>query len=148
MEISPPRTPTAAGRTGEGPEPVRVTLGSGRSALLDMRPSRSRIWAEVLQSLRESGQPAYLEIDPESDLITQLLIPLRVTVAGVRPAEVGEGLEVDLVISHARHLLRRDNPDFERLLSVLEAANRTGEEVLVTETLDQHEIIDVRPLLE
>jgi hypothetical protein len=145
MEISlPPTPPAAAGRAESRPEPARVTLGSGRSAQLDMRLSRSRVWAEVLQSLRESKQPAYLEIDSESDLITELLIPLRVTVAAIGPAKTGEGLTVDLVISHARHLLRRDNPDFERLRRVLEEASRTGSEVLVTESLDQHEIIDVR----
>ena len=46
----------------------------------------------------------------------------------------------------ARHFLRRSNPDFEELRRTLEEAREKGSPILVTETLEQHEIIDARPV--
>jgi sugar phosphate isomerase/epimerase len=108
-----------------------------------MTADRSRIWADVLRSLSESGQPAYVEIDPETSAITQLLLPIPYRVQRIAPAR--DGLEVELVISHARHYLRKSNPRFEELRKALEAARAAQAPVLVTETLNEHEIIDVRP---
>ena len=53
--------------------------------------------------------------------------------------------EVELVISHAKHYLRRSHPDFDALLALLEQARATKTLVAVTET-EAHDIIDVRPL--
>jgi hypothetical protein len=122
-----------------------VTFAGGRQGLLDMTVRRSAVWADVLQSRRETGQPAYVEIDPDSGLITKLLLPNRYTVSRIEPSS-DDGVEVELVVSHARHYLRRFNPDFDELRQTLEAALEHGTPVLVTETLDEHEIIDVRPL--
>ena len=52
---------------------------------------------------------------------------------------------MELVISHAKHFLRRSNPDFAQLLETLERARASKALVAVTETED-HDIIDVRPL--
>ncbi len=131
----------AAGRPG--PRYIRVAFAGGRAGLLDMALDRSRIWADVLRSLRDSGQPAYVELDPETSVITELLLPIRYTVHKIRP--VKDGLEVELIISHARHYLRRSNPNYEALRKALEDARAAGTPVLVTETLKEHEIIDVRP---
>ena len=40
-----------------------VTFGGGRSALLDHTEHRGRVWADVLESLQESRQAAYVEIE-------------------------------------------------------------------------------------
>jgi hypothetical protein len=106
-----------------------------------MRDRRGAVWADVLRSLREQDQPAYVEIAPDTGLITELLLPLRFTVGSIESTEVG--LEIELVVSHARHRLRRSNPDFDELRESLEAARESGEPMLVTET-DDHEIVDVR----
>ena len=84
-----------------------------------------------------------VEVHPETHLITELLLPLPFTVG--RLEQIEEGIEVELIISHARHSLFRANDDFEQLLKELEEAHQQGITVLVTET-DDHEIIDVRPL--
>jgi len=131
---------------GPGDVPVqhrRVILGGGHSGLLDLSLTRSRIWGEVLESLRDSGQPVYVEIDPESNLITELLLPVRFLVGAVEPLD--EGVRVDLIVSQARHYLRTSNQQFEEFRRLLETARDTRTPVLVTETLDDHEIIDVRP---
>lgn len=124
---------------------VAVRLDSGAEGRLDLTEPRSRAWYAVLDRLREAGLPAYIEIDPATSTITELLVPIEVTVTAVGPAE-GDLVEVDLEISQARHVLRRGNPDFAELLGLLEAARAAGTPVLVTETARGEEIIDVRPL--
>jgi hypothetical protein len=123
---------------------VTVTFQGGQSGLLDMNLPRSVVWAEVLHSMRETNQPAYVEIDPATNIITELLYPLAVQVGELK--ETASGLEVELIISHARHYLQKTRPNFRELLNALRAAQKQGTKVLVTETLDDHQIIDVRPL--
>jgi hypothetical protein len=124
------------------PEQVlEVRFAGGQAGFIDMRDRRGAVWADVLRSLREQDQPAYVEIAPDTGLITELLLPLRFTVGSIESTEVG--LEIELVVSHARHRLRRSNPDFDELRESLEAARESGEPMLVTET-DDHEIVDVR----
>jgi hypothetical protein len=131
-------------RLGGAPVPHRrVIFGGGQSGLLDLSLDRSRIWGEVLESLRDSGQPAYVEIDPESDVITELLLPIRFLVGAVEP--IDDDMRVDLIVSQARHYLRASNPDFAEFRRLLETARDDRTPVFVTETLDDHEIIDVRP---
>jgi hypothetical protein len=122
---------------------VEVRLADGSSALLDLGIPRSRIWSEVLASLRELDQPAYLEIEPDSRLITELLMPIETHVQKITETAAGD-LQVDLVRSHARHFLRRSRPDFEELRTALESAWRDELQVLVTETDEDHSIFDVR----
>lgn len=129
------------------PEERFITLqfASDQSARLDMSSPQAAVWASVLDSLRLSGQPAYVEVDPSTNVVSTLLIPLRVRVASLTPTAAGDAVEVELIISHARHTLRRDHPDFDRLLAALEQARDQGAEVLVTESPESHAIIDVRP---
>ena len=98
---------------------------------------------EILDGLRQIQAPAYVEIDPESRAITRLLIPLVTRVTTLKEAESAV-CHVMLEASHARHLLKRDNPDFESLLTSLRTSQEKKNWLLVTET-DEHEIIDVRP---
>lgn len=124
------------------PQHLAVKFEDGRTALLDPTIPRGRVWAEVLSSLRESNQPAYVEIDPTNNLITEVLLPIRYTVA--RMTKVKDGWEIEFVPSHARHFLRQSHPDFAPMSEMLESAHRLGSTLLVTETLAEHEIIDVR----
>jgi hypothetical protein len=123
---------------------VEVKFESGRSGLLDTSIPRYAVWEEVLGSLNRANQPAYVEIDPETNIVTELLCPLSVSVEAI--TETANGVQVELAISHAKHFLRRTNPDFQELLNTLQAAQEQKTMVLVTETPDQHEIMDVRHL--
>ena len=129
-------------------EPVLapVRFRGGRMGMLDMGLPRSSVWADVLRSLRDAGEPAYVEIDRDTGVIIELLLPRAVTVASITPTPEQDGVQVELVISHARHFLRRSNPAYDELLRALETARTQEAAVLVTETLDTHEIIDVRSL--
>lgn len=128
--------------------PARLTtvkFTGGKAAALDMTTPRSAVWADVLDSRRRADQPVYVEIDPETNQITELLLPLTVRVEQINPLDKGGDVEVELVISHARHYLRRKRAGFDEMLKSLQAARKQGTEVLVTETPNDHEIIDVRP---
>lgn len=144
--ISPPTEAPSAREVRAPRKVVTVKFHDGQTGLLDMTVRKSAVWAEVLDSLRQTNQPAYVEIDPKTNVITELLCPLTVRVGEITSIAREGVVEVELIISQARHILRRKNPDFDKLLKTLKSAGKKGSEVLVTETLDDHEIIDVRPL--
>lgn len=144
--LSAPRE-TLAARPGETPSrSVTVNFQSGRFGHLDLAIPRATVWAEVLDSLRQANEPVYVEIDPETNAITEVLLPREVKVGAIAPTDTGDAVEVELIISQARHYLRRTNPDFQELLNTLEIAQAEGSPVLITETQDSREIIDVKPL--
>jgi hypothetical protein len=133
----------AASPTAAGPQYVSILFRSGRSGRLDLSKPHAAVWASVLDSLHQANALAYVEIDPSTSEITNLLVPLSVGVENITP--VMNDREVELVISHAKHFLRADHPDFDQLLATLEHARVNKTLVAVTETMD-HDIIDVRPL--
>lgn len=122
---------------------VTVEFDGGRSGRLDLTENRAEAWLSALDQIRSSGLHAYVEIDPETSFITELLVPIAVTVVELRESD--DEVEVELHISQARHRLSRGSPDFDELLRDLRQAMDAGVPVLVTETLDGHTIIDVRP---
>jgi hypothetical protein len=126
-----------------GVQYVTIAFQTGRSGQLDLSKPHAAVWASVLDSMHQSNLPVYVEIDSGTNEITNLLVPLTVGVGSI--TSVMDDIEVELVISHAKHFLRRSNPDFEQLLETLERARANQTLVAVTETGD-HDIIDVRPL--
>ncbi len=97
----------------------------------------------ILEQLRQMRAPVYVEVRPENREITRLLIPLVTRITAISETEAEE-INVELQLSHARHLLKRRNPDFAQLLEILRVAQRNKAWLIVTET-DEHEIIDARP---
>ena len=147
QSISTP-TSAAAAAVEQGTVPAQflvVTFFEGQSSFLDMSQSRSTVWAEVLESLAQENQPAYVEIDPETNVIEEILIPITVTVGEIRPTGEGKDVEVELIISHAKHFLRGSHNNFQKLREILQDAQKKGTHVLVTES-DENDIIDVRPI--
>jgi hypothetical protein len=127
---------------------VTVKLHRGQSVQLDMSMPSAKTWAGILESMQRAKQAVYLKIAPKTGLVTDLLIPRAVKVATLKTANRKGDVVVELVISQMRHYLRRSNPDFKSLLSILENALRTEIPVLVTDSRDRHEIVDVRPIPE
>lgn len=126
-------------RGGDG---LSVELDDGRKALLDPKNPRTPGFVQVLRGLEAIGSPAYLEIDPETSAVTDLLIPHVSHVIGLEADEGGYAVALDQ--SHAIHKLRRDAPDFAEIEAMLKAALDGGSPVILTED-DAHRIIDVRP---
>ena len=140
IEQLPSERVTAEGlRTEAGG--LSVEFEKERAARLDPQDRRSAGFGRVLEVLRRSALPAYVEVNDEG-VITRLLVPILAKVAAIM--EDANAVSVELEVSHARHVLSRSNPDFDELLGALRAARDKGETVAVTE-IEGHEIIDVRP---
>jgi hypothetical protein len=145
--ISPPGEKRASAAEPP-PSLVTVKLHGGQLAQLDVSMPHSKAWAGILDSMQRAKQAVYLKIDPQTGSIVDLLVPLAVKVVSMKPANREGDIEVELVISAARHYLRSANPDFKNMLGTLEKALKTGMPLLVTESRDRLEIVDVRLLPE
>jgi hypothetical protein len=141
IRLEPPldRAPAEMLRADRG---LSVELEGGRRVRLDPANPRSVGFAQILDGLNKQRLPVYLEIDPATSAITRLLIPHVTRVLAIRSTEGGV-LDVELEYSHARHMLRRSQPDFAELEKQLREAVRDGGTVILTED-DAHNIIDVR----
>lgn len=119
-----------------------VELEGGRRVRLDSANPRSAGFIQILDGLNKLRLPVYLETDPATTAITRLLIPHLTRVAGVRQVDEGV-LDVELELSHGRHVLRRDQADFAELERQLREAVKNRGLVILTED-DEHNIIDLR----
>jgi Glutaminase len=136
---APPERAVAEFLRAEGG--LSVELDDGRRVRLDPENPRSPGFAQVLEGLAQLGRPVYVEVDPETSAIGRLFIPHVAHVIGLRPTEAGYDVSLDM--SHARHGLRRDRPDFAELEGRLREALDKGAPVIVTDD-DAQDIIDVR----
>lgn len=123
--------------------PALVSLSPDVSGLLDLATTRDTVWLDVMRHLKDQGRPIYVEIDSQTRRITQFLQPREQPVGDLNESEKGD-VQVNLLLSHAVHTLRRNHPRFKELLQRLRAAQRDGAMVWVVETLDSHEIIEVK----
>jgi hypothetical protein len=121
---------------------LTVVLEGDRRIRLDPADRRAAGFAQILGELAERQRPVYVEVDPDTTGILRLLIPRVTRVVGMEPIAQGS-YDVQLEMSHGRHVLRRDSPGFEKLESRLRDAIRSTDPLILTET-DAHEIIDVR----
>jgi hypothetical protein len=140
FRINPPldRAPVEMLRAERG---LSVELEGGRTVRLDPQNPRSVGFAQVLDGLSKQGLPVYLEIDPDTEAITRILIPYVARVINVTPSE--GALDVELDNSHARHVLELGKPDSAGLERQLREAFASGRPLIVTED-DAHRIIDIR----
>jgi hypothetical protein len=125
-----------------GNERATVEFHGASSAIL-LPGRRAAAWHSMLAFSQQYDLPAYVETDPETGVVTRVLLPMRATVVGL-DGTAGGDVHVRLRESHAGHRLLRSNPDFGAFLDALESARVAGEAVLVTSSRDEHEILDVR----
>lgn len=121
---------------------ISVELEGERRVRLDPADSRSAGFAKVLDGLSKQGLPVYVEIDPATQAVTQLLIPHVARVVSISPSE--GTLDIELEPSHARHHLRLGEADSAEMERELRDALQSGRLLIVTED-DAHHIIDIRP---
>jgi len=132
------------GEERPAPPKIAVKLHGGETVHLDMSSPQAKTWAGILGTMQRAKQAVYLETDPKTNIVTELLIPRAVKVATLKSGNKRRDVEVELVVSQMRHYLRRSNPNFNGLLSIFENALKTETPVLVTDSRDRNEIIDVR----
>lgn len=141
--FSPTRENWVSKPIEELPHKVTVHFKTGQTGLLDMKNPRAVHWARMIDELERGNQPVYVEIDDETGVITNVRVP-RVYKVERLDVDEHENLRVRLQPSSAIHLLLRSDPNFETMRASLQAALGDGSERLITETRDEHEIIDVR----
>ncbi len=145
--LVPPQKTLKALPVGELPKAVTVNFQGGQTGLLDMKARHAAIWAKRLDFLQQHNMPVYVEIDLETNIITELLVPEVSRVRSITPISAGD-VEVTLMPSPAFYYLRKTNPDLGELQSALQTAMDNDSTVLVTWTRYKREIIDVRSLPE
>ena len=128
----------------EIPDRLSVDFVSGQTGTLDMKSPLGIHWAGVLDRLAKAGDPVYVEIDEESNMICNVFIPEVFTVKAIHTDD-NRNLVVELSPSAAGHFLLKSNPDFEALRDTLQGALDSGAPLLITETEAENEIIDTRP---
>jgi hypothetical protein len=122
-------------------DPPMVELEGGRRVRLDPQDPRSPGLTQIMAGISKQKLPVYLEIDPATSSITRLLIPHVTRVVAVHARE--GGLDVELELSHGRHVLSGAAPDFAELEIRLRESLTKGNVIVVTED-DAHNIIDIR----
>ena len=127
----------------ELPSKVTVQFKSGQAGSLDLKDPLSAHRARRIDRQARAGKPVYIEIDQESNVITNVRIPQLYRIEQLNPDDYGN-LLIRLRPSSAIHLLLKSDPDFETMRDSLQEALVDGTERLITETRDDHEIIDVR----
>jgi hypothetical protein len=69
---------------------IEVNFDGGGSCILVLKDRRSAVWADVLNNMRQSNQSIYVEIDPQTNIVTELLVPLAVKVGSNTPLDNGD----------------------------------------------------------
>jgi len=141
IRLDPPLKGSPAEMLRAQPD-LSVELEGGRRVRLDPENPRSPGFIQVLDGLSKQHLPVYLEIEPNTSMITRLLVAKFNRIVNVQPAGK-DALDVELEYSHARHTLLRGQEDFDELEKVLHEAMRNRDTIILTED-DRHNIIDVR----
>lgn len=119
---------------------VQVQFESGDYLELYVGTDQGKIFLEVLDDTRRHLLPIYVEAD-DSGRISSLRLPKVCTVSALHKSDDGD-VEIDLEISHAKHVLRKEHPGFSELLALLERSHQNQTLIAVTESEDG--VIDVR----
>jgi hypothetical protein len=144
--------PAAAAAASVGAPPAaaasttlkQIAFRNGPVGMVDTATPQGSAWLQVLTLLQRNGAPAYVEFDPVNSHVTRVLQPHVVQVVAI--TGIADGVEVELQISHAKHYLRKSQPDYARLLAALKVALTKKTRVAVTESPVDHEIFEVSAL--
>jgi hypothetical protein len=120
-----------------------VHFKTGQTGRLDLKDPLSAHWASMIDKQAQANQPVYVEIDEETSVITNVLVPRVFTVERLETDQRGN-LLVHLHQSSAIHAVLQSDPDFAAMRDSLQTALDDGSERLITSTRDELEIIDVR----
>lgn len=129
----------------KGAIPLMVNFDDGGSGLLDLSEPRAGVWAKMISRLQRHNRAAYVEVDADTDIITQLCVPVATKVLGIFSADEAV-VDVAFTGDDALHSLRRDLPDFQRFYDLLQDAKERDSKIMVTATPHVADIIDVRVL--
>ena len=110
---------------------IRVTLNDGETYLLDTTEPSTSVLVEIIESLRERGNPVHLEYRRGTRVVVDLGLPMEAHVLTI--TATADGVDVRLLVSEAIHRLQRDQPCYNAFLQELRDSLDRGTSVLVTE---------------
>src|SRR5947207_10080464 len=126
----------AAKSAGRAKNTLSVHFSNSEVGHLDLSEPHAVAWLSVMRSLHENQMPAYVEVDERTKRITQLLQPKLQPVGDIHPLDQGPDLRVEVLNSHALHVLRVNQPKFKSFLELHHVDHRKQERIRVTEHLD------------
>ena len=108
VRVEPPLDKPPAEVLGESERGVTFEFPDGRRARLDRSDERAPALAGILEELRRRGKPVYIEVDPQTGVITRIQIP-KVTHVEAMYANASGDVVIDIPLSHGSHVLRRQS---------------------------------------
>ena len=140
--VEPPLDKPPAEVLRESERGLTFEFGDGRRARLDPSNERAPALAGILEELRRRGKPVYVEVDPQSGVITRIQVPRVTQIEAVYANDAGD-LVIEIPLSQGSHVLRRQSPDFDAWAALLREALDRRLPVILTES-ETHDVIDLR----
>lgn len=126
----------------ELPDRYELQMQSGADALFlakDDPNALSRL--EILRRRQQRQRKTYIHFDPTSRMVEWLSMPYRTPIGKLQ--EFADGVEVDLLFSHAHHVLHTSHPTFIDTRRLL--AKAQSEKLVVLASVDPNgRILDAR----
>lgn len=116
-----------------------VTLGKGAKYLLPAQDVRLPLLEQFFESAHHDGARLYFE--GNGDRLNFVRPTISGHILSLEESSTGE-IEVEISNSHAIHLLRSDNPEFDELAKLLKEAHGAGSLITIVE---RRGIIAVQP---
>jgi hypothetical protein len=122
---------------------VKVTFEGDQVAYLDPKSEFSVTFAEVLRELHQFSRNVYVEVDPESQTISDVQVPATGRVADLQEKSGGD-VNFTLDSSQHRYRLPPSNPLYHKFVEALREAYRRNATIILTEKAEEPEIVDIR----
>lgn len=123
--------------------PITVHFEGGQSASLDRNTPLASTFAQVLDELHKALLNVYVEVDPNSQVITEVQVPVTGHVADLQE-ESGGGVTFTLDSSQRRYSLPPSNPLYSVFVQTLREAHQRNATIILTEKAEEPEILDIR----
>jgi hypothetical protein len=140
--VEPPLDKPPADVLRESEHGLTFEFSDGRRARLDRSDERAPARAGILEKLRRRGKPVYVEVDPQSGVITRIQIPRVTHVEAVYANDAGD-LVIAIPLWQGSHVLRRQSSDFDAWAALIREALERRMPVILTANETQ-DVIDLR----
>lgn len=126
---------------------LSIELEGEKPVYLDGSQAVATAWLAILDYLNTANRPVYIESETDTQVITELAVPEAALVWHISDNDNdSDRLAVAFHTASAQHYLRRNHPQFDLFLQRLQQAKTSGNRVLVTASMLDFDILDVREM--
>jgi hypothetical protein len=125
-------------------EVAALLLENGKSHALEKSNPLYDSWSRFLTARNSSGDPVYVESDPDTRLVRRVLAPIERHVMSISPRAENKRLAVAFHMAPSMFYLEEGHPRFADFIGDLVEGLRSGTPLLVTTDPTTHAILDVR----